>query len=46
MDLVDVINIYIGHILYSYSFKVRKENSLLTYLVNYYKGHIIAVLIL
>jgi len=46
MDLVDVVYIYIGYILYSYSFKARKGNSLLTYLVNYYKGYIVAVFVL
>jgi len=29
MDLVNVINIYIGHILYSYSLKAGEGNSLL-----------------
>jgi len=46
MDLVDIINIYTGYILYGYSLKVREGNSLLTKLVNYYKGHVIAVFIL
>jgi len=46
MDLVDVVNIYIGHVLYSRSPKAREGSSLLTKLVNYYKGHIIAVFVL
>jgi len=46
MDLVDVVNVYIGYILYSYSLKARKGNSLLIKLVNYYKSHIIAVFVL
>ena len=46
IDLVDIINVYTGHVLYGYSLKARKGNSLLTKLVNYYKGHIIAVFIL
>jgi len=46
MDLVNINNIYMGHIFYSYSLKVGEGNSLLTYLVNYYKGHIIAMFIL
>ena len=45
MDLVNVINIYAGHILCSYSLKVGEGNGLLTQLVNYYKGHIIAMFV-
>jgi len=30
MDSVDIVNIYIGHILYSYSLKVREGDGLLT----------------
>jgi len=30
MDLVNVINIYAGHIFYSYSLKVGEGNSLFT----------------
>jgi len=30
MDLVDVVNIYIGYVLYSYSLKVREGSSLFT----------------
>jgi len=29
MDPVDIVNVYIGHILCSYSLKVREGNSLL-----------------
>jgi len=29
MDLVNVVNIYAGHILYSYSLKARERNGLL-----------------
>jgi len=46
MDLVDVINVYTGYIIYSCSLKAREGNGLLTKLVNYYKGHIIAVFVL
>jgi len=46
MDLVDVINIYIGYVLCSYSLKAREGNGLFTKLVNYYKGHIVAMFIL
>jgi len=28
--LINVINIYTGHILYSYSFKIKEKNSLFT----------------
>jgi len=30
MDLVNIINIHLGYIFYSYSLKVGEENSLLT----------------
>jgi len=30
MDLVDIINVYMGHILCGYSLKAREGNSLLT----------------
>jgi len=30
MDLVDVINVYTGHVLYGRSLKARKGNGLLT----------------
>jgi len=46
MDLVDVVNVYTGYVLCDYSLKAREGNSLFTKLVNYYKGHIIAVFIL
>jgi len=45
MDLVDIVNIYMGHILYSCSLKVREGNGLFTKLVNYYKGYIVAVFV-
>jgi len=46
MDLVDIINIHTGYILYDRSLKVREGNGLFTKLVNYYKGYIIAVFVL
>jgi len=46
MDLVDIVNIYTGYILYSYSLKVREGNSLLIKLVNYYKCYVIAMFVL
>jgi len=30
MDPVDIVNIYIGHVLYGYSLKSREGNGLLT----------------
>jgi len=46
VDLVDVINIYTGYVLYGYSLKVREGNGLLTKSVNYYEGYIIAIFII
>jgi len=30
MDLVDIIHVYIGHVLYGHSLKAREGNGLLT----------------
>jgi len=45
MDLVDV-NIHTGYVLCGHSLKAGKENGLLTKLVNYYKGHVVAIFFL
>jgi len=46
MDLVDVVNIHTGYVLCSCSLKAREGNGLLIKLVNYYKGHVVAMFIL
>ena len=43
IELVNIINIKAGYILYSYGFKIKEEDRLLIELVNYYKGRVIAI---
>ena len=43
IESVDIVNIEMGYILCSCGLKIREGDRLLIYLVNYYKGRVVAI---